>query len=273
MILSMNKYNREIAALRQLSGEEGLHPLRKEQIKQQLLAALATETQHAPERITWLERRTAFMKYAIAILLGLSVVGGTAFASTSSKPGDLLFPVKKATEQVRLSLAGSDEAKAQLQSQFAQERVTELGEINAELKASTTPAHVEAKTEAEGEVSNALTTLTGVQAKLEAKGNTQAASAIGRTIVRLQASLNDNSDNQDNSGKVEGESDERIIIHQSATSSTSTLLNIQGKGNDRGQGNNQNENNGSSGGNATHGESNGGNKTELNINAGLDLGK
>ncbi len=60
---------------------------------------------------------------AIVLMLG---VGGTAVASESARPGDLLFPIDQAIEDVRLALATSDEAEARLKITFAEERLAEL---------------------------------------------------------------------------------------------------------------------------------------------------
>jgi len=63
----------------------------------------------------------------VALLLALLVsVGGlTTSAAASSLPGDLLYPVKRATEQVRLALTVDPAGKALLYSQFNHERQAE----------------------------------------------------------------------------------------------------------------------------------------------------
>jgi hypothetical protein len=70
--------------------------------------------------------------YAIPILFMLTVVvstGGVALAAESSRPGDLLFPVERAVENVRLSVAFSPEKKDALMKQYSDERLSELREI------------------------------------------------------------------------------------------------------------------------------------------------
>ncbi len=59
---------------------------------------------------------------AVIILGG----GGTVFAATSAQPDNFLYSVKLATESVRISLAGSDQGKAELYAQFAARRVDEI---------------------------------------------------------------------------------------------------------------------------------------------------
>jgi hypothetical protein len=50
-------------------------------------------------------------------------------ASSSSLPGDTLYPVKTATERVWLSMTFSDTAKAKLQARFAGRRVAEMARM------------------------------------------------------------------------------------------------------------------------------------------------
>ncbi len=167
------------------------------------------------------------MRYIIATLIGLSIVGGTAFAAGNAKPGDLLFPVKKAGEQLQLSFTASDQARAALQAKFAQERVDELTKINAEIAATTTPARVQAKAAAETEVHSALTTLQHVQAKLQAKGNATAAAAISQTIIRLQnkISVEDQNGNSDpNRGQNRPGNQGQLNGTVEGTSTASTTL-------------------------------------------------
>ena len=68
-------------------------------------------------------------RFVPVLLLVLCIsVGGTAAVADTAKPGDLLFPVERLTEQVRLSLATETQAEA-LRSQFAHERLDELETI------------------------------------------------------------------------------------------------------------------------------------------------
>ncbi len=76
------------------------------------------------------------MSYLALVLVLLLGAGGTVAASGSAKPGDLLFPIDRATEEVRLALA-SDAQKAALQNQFITERFAELQAILNEEKVAT----------------------------------------------------------------------------------------------------------------------------------------
>jgi hypothetical protein len=71
------------------------------------------------------------------VSIGLSVFavmfGGwvaTVNASFDSVPGDILYPVKLATERVQITLAGTSERRAKLHAEFASRRLQEVVEIN-----------------------------------------------------------------------------------------------------------------------------------------------
>lgn len=61
---------------------------------------------------------------------------GAAAAAQSALPGDLLYPLKQATESVRLALAGSPEQTARLQLALAEERMEEIDAGLTELTAT-----------------------------------------------------------------------------------------------------------------------------------------
>ncbi len=76
--------------------------------------------------VSFLYRRATVALMAVLILaLGAS---GTVLASEDAKPGDLLFPIERAREEVQLVLA-SDARKAELRAQFTTERLEELRRI------------------------------------------------------------------------------------------------------------------------------------------------
>lgn len=73
---------------------------------------------------------------ALALILVISVGGvGTVAAAEQSKPGDLLYPIERAVENLQLFLA-SDERSAELQAEFARKRLLELRAIIDEELAS-----------------------------------------------------------------------------------------------------------------------------------------
>ena len=64
---------------------------------------------------------------------------GITVASANSQPGDLLYPVKLATERVRFALTLQPEGRAELRLSFADRRLAELVETQAE-RGSIDPA-------------------------------------------------------------------------------------------------------------------------------------
>jgi Domain of unknown function (DUF5667) len=182
------KFNKEIQALKNLPKENSLHPLRKEQIKQAILAEInAPLIQKQALRISWYEGHFQLFRYILASILGISLIGGTAFASGSSLPGDLLFPIKQIKEKIEISLTISAESRARLESQFTEERLKELTELrkshgDPQAKNSDQKNNED---EAKTNLQNAIVNLSDVKIKLEAKGNTKAASSVGETLLRL----------------------------------------------------------------------------------------
>jgi uncharacterized membrane protein YgcG len=64
---------------------------------------------------------------AVVILIVISMLaGGIAYAAQDSLPGDLLYPVKIGTEDVRLLIAGDSADKVELNLKFAQSRLVEM---------------------------------------------------------------------------------------------------------------------------------------------------
>ncbi len=74
-------------------------------------------------------------KIAVSLFALLFVLTstGTVLASDAAKPGEILFSIERAHEEVQLKLS-SEEKRRQLQEKFASERLSELGEIYEEEK-------------------------------------------------------------------------------------------------------------------------------------------
>lgn len=194
MIFNDKKFNKEINLLKSIASDDsaGL-----ESVKASLMKQVA-ETNQDQKRYIEAERKTFMnpvMRYAATTLVGLGLVGGTVFASNSAKPGDVLFPVKKVSEKVQISLQTSQQAKAELQSKIAEDRIDSVTQVSAENKDT---AKVEAKTE----LNSAIDVLTKVQADLQAKGNTTAADALSRNIARLKQKAAENKIEADDQAEV-----------------------------------------------------------------------
>lgn len=78
--------------------------------------------------ISWLH----FSRWAIvsmSAVLVLTAVAGTSYAALMSLPGQTLFKVKTSVEGLRLNLTTNPTAKAQLQVQFAEQRLQEVQQV------------------------------------------------------------------------------------------------------------------------------------------------
>ena len=90
------------------------------------------DQEHAPREQRW--RLPAFVPrralVTACVVLALLLAGaGTVTAAGGTVPGDLLYPVKMATEEVRLAFTFSDPAKAELHVDLAEQRVDEIRKL------------------------------------------------------------------------------------------------------------------------------------------------
>jgi hypothetical protein len=95
----------------------------KARARYQFRSALQEAASRSRPSLGWLPRWAAVATIALVLLL---VGGGTVVAAGNSMPDNLLYPVKLATEQVRLSLTPSQIGKARLCAELADQRVAEI---------------------------------------------------------------------------------------------------------------------------------------------------
>lgn len=117
---------RAALSVREMSSIEP-RPEFRQATKARLLSALAAkEEKRERSRLPlwhW-QRRWAV---AAAVILALFLAGGgTVMASSDSLPGDVLYPVKRASEKVQAFFTFGDDAKANLHMKFAERRVKEI---------------------------------------------------------------------------------------------------------------------------------------------------
>lgn len=136
MIFSTKKFNTEIRVLKNMRvSADSLSPGELSVIREKILLRLSRQPAIF-SGFSWSDRIHNLTRYVISILVGLSVVAGTTFASNAAVPGDLLYPIKRAKEKVELSLSVSEESKANLQAGFAKVRLQELHALSAKIKAN-----------------------------------------------------------------------------------------------------------------------------------------
>lgn len=236
-------FQKEISGLKNSGGfGDELPNERMQAVKQSVLQAIASPTVETQPVYSWREKYHTTIRYAVSVIVGLSLVGGTTFASNGSVPGDPLYGVKRIKEQLQLSVAFSDETKAELEAKFAENRLNELHSLLSKVVHHSEPDNSEATTTGNGaitspglstttednggnkelennakadarlQVNNAIINLKRLQSKFAASGQTEAASAIQANIVNLQnKAFLENLDlgNASSSGDVKGESDDR----------------------------------------------------------------
>lgn len=189
----------------------------KARVKARIMQSLHNPTISRADETTrsWTFFYTKFAAVAVCILVLLT---GTAYASSSAIPGDILYPVKRAVEDTRVTLASSSEIKAKLQVQFTEERLQELEkvEMKAPLKQMTTPTkpgkptpspsaspttiiapepehkETQAESTARNEVSKALRRLEQTQKDLHQQGKDSVADDLGKTIRILHGRIRKN---------------------------------------------------------------------------------
>jgi len=66
---------------------------------------------------------------AIAVLVVFGFLGGTVSWAVEAIPGDILYPVKRATEQVRIALTLTASAREEYQDRLMKERLAEVREV------------------------------------------------------------------------------------------------------------------------------------------------
>lgn len=83
----------------------------------------------APRRVSFFNAQPRWVMATLGVLLVFVLGTGTVWAADSSMPGNPLYPVKLATENVLVKLAGSDVKKAQLYAAYADRRLTEMSQM------------------------------------------------------------------------------------------------------------------------------------------------
>lgn len=188
-MFNRKKFEREITLLKRLGEKRKNSPVVFDDtgVKSKLLIRIAAEAKPAPKPYGWQPKKSVALRfrYLAGVLLGLSLMAGTVVAAEGSKPGDVLYPVQKAKENVQLTLAGSQEAKAQLLGNFAQKRLNEFKQLHQRDKKHTT-----SQTQAAiGEVNHALGHLREIKIQLEEKNGLGSAASLDEGTKKVEESF------------------------------------------------------------------------------------
>lgn len=195
--MNPTKYNKANEALKALERSNQLHPLRQAALKTQLLEQIAQEGLKpaiVDKRFLWGSYSLKPMTTFIATIVSILIAGTAAFATETSMPGDILHPIKLATEKIELRLAANSETKATIEARQASERLEELNRLRAkalaeqkfEVRTRLEDRSKSAEDSTTVRVENALNVLGAVRTDLEAKGNTRAVQAVDSAIERLK---------------------------------------------------------------------------------------
>jgi hypothetical protein len=136
--------------LREASNQVGPSLAFRSKAKAQLMEAISAQSPrrgllHLPLGNIWKGERRQGMVFKIAtamaaLLVMLGIGGGTVYAAQDAQFGDLLYPVKTATEQARLVLSTTASGKAASHLDIAQSRLDEL--TNATVNGKSDVAHM-----------------------------------------------------------------------------------------------------------------------------------
>ena len=131
-------------------------PVMREQFRNELRGRLMSEAVAvlAPRPSRFSFAATLRPALAAAAILVLVLAGATS-AAASSLPGDPLYAVKRASEDVRLALTFDDVARTQLLSELTDRRLEELAEI-AKKRPSSAPTATQEYADAVNNFANAL---------------------------------------------------------------------------------------------------------------------
>lgn len=133
--------------------------------------------------LNW-EAQTALVRPVVtaAGTLGLILSGAVAtVGATNSLPGDLLYPVKLATERVQLSFSSSSEQRVRLHTEFAERRLQEAVDLTSSDEPENAARLKEAVAGFKGELDSAHSELSGMQAATPGQAVVAAAALSRKT--------------------------------------------------------------------------------------------
>lgn len=181
--MSTQQFKREIKALSGIKSENVIHPLTKEQIKQRVLLEISLEHKIPSGFSLSFKFRHAF-KYILAGSLGLSLFTGTVLAANKAMPGDTLYPIKIAKENLELNMAAQPKTKAKIIASHAQIRIEELEEIKTTNKSEKIQKKAQEKSRAQ--VISAIESLNEVKNQLKQEGNNSDLNDVENNLSELK---------------------------------------------------------------------------------------
>lgn len=193
----MKKNNKTIEERLKNADIPGLSPSEREMLWSRIAISIETAPIPSPYALPAKYKKTMIpLLIAAIIFMG---AGGTVAASDAARPGDTLFGVDRAVENIRLAFANAS-TSAKLKVRFSEERLSEVKELVAEARAKSNASatSTDATTTPDRKrdrvilgVNTALAFLNEVSADLEASGDTEALEGINAVIDRLENVVNE----------------------------------------------------------------------------------
>jgi len=120
-------------------------PANFERVRNQILDRIAVPSDLKPAaRAGFFASLPSMLKIASGVLGSLLIIAalslGTAVAALQSSPGQTIYPMKKIVENIELKITHDPAAKANLQIQFANNRLEELSTVLAQSQAGEIPS-------------------------------------------------------------------------------------------------------------------------------------
>jgi len=128
----MKNIIRTLRVLRHISPK----PSKKDAFRNVLVSRMRLDS---PAPLRWTFLFAAFRPAAFAMLCSALIIlggGGATFAAQGALPGELLYPVKIATEQMQVALTPDTVQKTALELKFAGKRLDEVDQLITEQKAA-----------------------------------------------------------------------------------------------------------------------------------------
>lgn len=169
------------------------------------------------------EAQTALVRPMVtaAGTVGLILSGAVAtVGATNSLPGDLLYPVKLATERVQLSFSSSSEQRVRLHSEFAERRLQEAVDLTTSNEPQNAARLKQAVAGFKGELNSAHGELSGLQAGQAVV----AAAALSRKTADFSALISQSEASLDDSAKSDVTA-AKEAVKDSQTQVVDTLVN------------------------------------------------
>lgn len=196
----------------------------KLRVKNRVISNLGVQLQPEPTSF-W--SKFLMHSYVLVPLVVILFIGGTTYASADALPGDALYPLKRQVESARIFIAPTEEAKLELEVNFAQKRLEESERLNnvtskqeSDAKKEKSPPkqeNIRHENNNEGwarqnkriqrdekirkDTENALEFLNKTKKDFEGKGNERKAQEIERKVRGYKENLERNKDSTINNSR------------------------------------------------------------------------